>query len=122
MVEQVEIGVDAPDDLSGGQVQRVALAMVFLPRPAVLVLDEPTTGLDVTTQGKVLDTLGELCRRFDVAAYERLRRDTKTYFYTQRSGIAIDDRCVASARQPFDGPMTAIARKRPCTAQSPIAP
>ncbi|WP_286958506.1 MULTISPECIES: ABC transporter ATP-binding protein [Arsenicicoccus] len=57
-----------PHQLSGGQVQRVALAMVFLPRPAVLVLDEPTTGLDVTTQGKVLDTLGELCRRFDVAA------------------------------------------------------
>ena len=36
--------------LSGGQVQRVALAMAFLPKPKVLVLDEPTTGLDVTTQ------------------------------------------------------------------------
>ena len=40
--------------LSGGQVQRVALAMAFLPKPKVLVLDEPTTGLDVTTQGMVL--------------------------------------------------------------------
>ena len=48
--------------LSGGQVQRVALAMAFLPRPKVLVLDEPTTGLDVTTQDMVLQTLGELCR------------------------------------------------------------
>lgn len=57
-----------PHQLSGGQVQRVALAMVFLPRPQVLVLDEPTTGLDVTTQGMVLRTLEELCRRFDVAA------------------------------------------------------
>ena len=57
-----------PHQLSGGQVQRVALAMVFLPRPQVLVLDEPTTGLDVTTQGMVLRTLGELCDRFDVAA------------------------------------------------------
>ena len=54
--------------LSGGQVQRVALAMAFLPRPKVLVLDEPTTGLDVTTQGMVLDTMGKLCRAHGVAA------------------------------------------------------
>jgi peptide/nickel transport system ATP-binding protein len=57
-----------PHQLSGGQVQRVALAMAFLPRPKVLVLDEPTTGLDVTTQGLVLRTMGELCRRYRVAA------------------------------------------------------
>lgn len=54
--------------LSGGQVQRVALAMAFLPRPKVLVLDEPTTGLDVTTQGMVLQTMAELCRSHGVAA------------------------------------------------------
>ncbi len=57
-----------PHQLSGGQVQRVALAMAFLPRPKVLVLDEPTTGLDVTTQGMVLRTMGELCRSHRVAA------------------------------------------------------
>ncbi|WP_052466558.1 ABC transporter ATP-binding protein [Mobilicoccus massiliensis] len=57
-----------PHQLSGGQVQRVALAMVFLPRPKVLVLDEPTTGLDVTTQGMVLATLADLCHRYEVAA------------------------------------------------------
>jgi peptide/nickel transport system ATP-binding protein len=57
-----------PHQLSGGQVQRVALAMSFLPRPKVLVLDEPTTGLDVTTQGMVLKTMGELCRTHQVAA------------------------------------------------------
>ena len=54
--------------LSGGQVQRVALAMAFLPKPKVLVLDEPTTGLDVTTQGMVLQTMGALCRSYGVAA------------------------------------------------------
>jgi peptide/nickel transport system ATP-binding protein len=54
--------------LSGGQVQRVALAMAFLPKPKVLVLDEPTTGLDVTTQGMVLQTMSELCRTYGVAA------------------------------------------------------
>jgi peptide/nickel transport system ATP-binding protein len=57
-----------PHQLSGGQVQRVALAMAFLPRPKVLVLDEPTTGLDVTTQGMVLRTMAELCRGYRVAA------------------------------------------------------
>ena len=57
-----------PHQLSGGQVQRVALAMAFLPQPKVLVLDEPTTGLDVTTQGMVLQTMGELCRSHRVAA------------------------------------------------------
>ena len=54
--------------LSGGQVQRVALAMAFLPKPKVLVLDEPTTGLDVTTQGMVLETMAALCRSHGVAA------------------------------------------------------
>ena len=57
-----------PHQLSGGQVQRVALAMAFLPKPKVLVLDEPTTGLDVTTQAMVLDTMAELCRTHGVSA------------------------------------------------------
>src|SRR6478735_1851490 len=57
-----------PHQLSGGQVQRVALAMAFLPRPKVLVLDEPTTGLDVTTQAMVLETMAELCRTHGVSA------------------------------------------------------
>ncbi|WP_166851139.1 ABC transporter ATP-binding protein [Isoptericola sp. BMS4] len=57
-----------PHQLSGGQVQRVALAMAFLPRPKVLVLDEPTTGLDVTTQTLVLETMERLCEAHGVAA------------------------------------------------------
>ncbi|MFT4210945.1 MAG: ABC transporter ATP-binding protein [Microbacterium sp.] len=50
-----------PHQLSGGQQQRVALAMAMILRPEVLVMDEPTTGLDVTTQAKILDLIRTLC-------------------------------------------------------------
>jgi peptide/nickel transport system ATP-binding protein len=57
-----------PHQLSGGQQQRVAIAMAFACRPNVIVCDEPTTGLDVTTQARVLATVRDLCRRHQVAA------------------------------------------------------
>jgi peptide/nickel transport system ATP-binding protein len=71
-----EVKLDAGDDLlkryphqlSGGQQQRVALAMAFACRPKLIVLDEPTTGLDVTTQRHVLDTIRSLCEAYGVAA------------------------------------------------------
>jgi peptide/nickel transport system ATP-binding protein len=57
-----------PHQLSGGQQQRVAIAMAFAGRPHVIVCDEPTTGLDVTTQSRVLETVRDLCRSHNVAA------------------------------------------------------
>ena len=57
-----------PHQLSGGQQQRVMLALAFVLRPRLIVLDEPTTALDVTTQAHVLDTLKRLCRSHGVAA------------------------------------------------------
>ena len=56
-----------PHQLSGGQQQRILLAMAFACRPKIIVLDEPTTGLDVSTQRRVLDLVREMSSAYGVA-------------------------------------------------------
>jgi peptide/nickel transport system ATP-binding protein len=57
-----------PHEFSGGQLQRIAVALALAPGPDVLVLDEPTTGLDVNSQQLVANVLRQIIGTLDVAA------------------------------------------------------
>ena len=63
-----ESNVDAyPHQLSGGMRQRAMIAMALSCNPALLIADEPTTALDVTTQAQILDLMRELQKEFNTA-------------------------------------------------------
>ncbi|WP_434328749.1 ABC transporter ATP-binding protein [Mycoplasma capricolum subsp. capricolum] len=56
-----------PHELSGGMIQRVAIACIISLKPKILVMDEPTTALDPTVQALVLDVIRELQEQFKIA-------------------------------------------------------
>jgi len=66
-----------PHQLSGGQRQRIMIAMALILKPALLIADEPTTALDVTTQAQILALIRELQRE----------RDTGVLFVTHDFGV-----------------------------------
>lgn len=69
-----------PHQLSGGQRQRVMIAMAMALQPALLIADEPTTSLDVTTQARILDIFRDL----------RENNDTAIIFVTHDFGVVAE--------------------------------
>lgn len=69
-----------PFEMSGGMCQRVMIALALACRPSLLIADEPTTGLDVTTQAAVMDLIAELARE----------RQMATLFITHDLALAAD--------------------------------
>ena len=62
------IGFRYPHQVSGGQLQRAMTAMAMSCRPDLIIFDEPTTALDVTTQIEVLAAIRDIVEQFDTAA------------------------------------------------------
>ncbi|MCB1394757.1 MAG: ABC transporter ATP-binding protein, partial [Rhodobacteraceae bacterium] len=53
-----------PHQLSGGQQQRIVIAMALMSKPALLILDEPTTALDVTVEAGIVDLVNDLAEKY----------------------------------------------------------
>lgn len=91
-----------PHQLSGGQQQRVVIAMAMLNRPALLIMDEPTTALDVTVEAAVLDLVEDLKEEYG----------TSILFITHNLGVVArvsDKLCVMYAGEVVEqGPVETV--------------
>ncbi|MFT3689683.1 ABC transporter ATP-binding protein [Paenirhodobacter sp.] len=117
-----------PHELSGGQRQRVAIALAIALRPQLLIADEPTTALDVTTQAGVLDLLRTLAREEDMALILITHDLAVTAGMADRVAVMQSGRVVEERRterlfrapeQPYTRALLAASEPRPAPVSQP---
>src|SRR3954471_14685587 len=110
-----------PHELSGGMCQRVMIAIAISCNPALLIADEPTTGLDVTTQKVVMDLLAEIAAARGMATILITHDLGLAARYCRRIAVMERGRIVeeASPRTLFGAPQHAYTRR--LVAASPTA-
>src|SRR6266403_5965510 len=102
-----------PFELSGGMCQRVVIALALACNPQLLIADEPTTGLDVTTQKAVMDLIVELTRRRNMSTILITHDLGLAATYCDRVVVMEKGRVVESApsREIFTAPSHPYTRK-----------
>lgn len=102
-----------PFELSGGMCQRVVIALALACRPQLLIADEPTTGLDVTTQKAVMDLITELTRQRGMATLLITHDLGLAAAYADRVVVMEKGRVVETAQAStiFSSPNHAYTRK-----------
>ncbi len=122
LIHDPEKRIDAyPHELSGGMCQRVMIAMAIASKPALLIADEPTTGLDVTTQKTVMDLVAKLIADRDMAMILITHDLGLAARYCQRIVVMEQGKIVeeAAPRALFDAPQHPYTRR--LVAASPTA-
>ncbi|NIZ14328.1 ABC transporter ATP-binding protein [Phaeobacter sp. HF9A] len=120
-----------PHELSGGQRQRVVIAMAIALRPKLLIADEPTTALDVTTQAQILDLLRDLVREYDMGLMIithdlAVVSDLADRIVVMRKGEVVERGPTMSVlthqRHPYTRMLFAASKHRVTLPESPAAP